>query len=423
MSESARLYYLVQYTTGEVKELVKSCFAMKEDEGYRKARSLLKMRYGQGYWIATAYVDKLTKGPAIKTEDGDALKRFSIALTGCKNTLKEIGYLNKIKNSDTLKTTVNRLPYGLRQKWRDVVDKITETIGREITIEDLSDFATARARAATHAVFEDISNQPTAPPGKPKDKRPPRNVSSFGTQTDSRQERGIRNQPQQTCLECHLCRSNHWLSHYIGFKRKSLSDRLAYVRSKGLCINCQVSGHMVRSCPKPSFCRVTGCKGVHSSYLHPIADRSAINEGRENPASGIHCVLNGYVKGKNYSPGMGNCTQTSVIGLAVVLVNVKAPGSERIVKTYAFLDNCSNTSFCSEELAVQLGLSGRPTTPSLRVRLTTMEKENIKAESPVVSLEVLDLEEENIVELPVVFTRPKLPVSVETVAKQQDLDR
>lgn len=41
-----------------------------------------------------------------------------------------------------------------------------------------------------------------------------------------------------------------------------------------------------------------------------------------------------------------------------------------------------------------------------------MEKEKSRAKSPVVSLEVLDLEEENIVELPVALTRPKLPVSV-----------
>lgn len=191
MSESARLYYLVQYTTGEVKELMKSCFAIKEDIGYCEARSLLKTGYGQGDRIATSYVDKLTKGPAIKAEDGDALKRFSIALTGYKNTLKEIGYLNKVENSDTLKTL------------KTVAEKINETLGREITIEDLSDFVTAKARSATHAVFGDISNQPTAPPGNPKDKRP--HVSSFGTQTDSRQESGIRNQPHQTRLKCPLC--------------------------------------------------------------------------------------------------------------------------------------------------------------------------------------------------------------------------
>ena len=89
------------------------------------------------------------------------------------------------------------------------------------------------------------------------------------------------------------------------------------------------------------------------------------------------------------------------------------------MKTYAFLDNGSNTSYCSEELAKKLGLSGRETSLSL----TTMEKENSRTECLVVSLEVLDIDEENIVELPVVFTRPKLPVLVENAAKQEDTDR
>ena len=115
--------------------------------------------------------------------------------------------------------------------------------------------------------------------------------------------------------------------------------------------------------------------------------------------------MNGNVKGKNYSPATDNCTKTSVVGLAVVPVKVRAPSSERTVKTYTFLDNGLNTSFCSEELAMQLGLSGRPTTLSL----ATMEKENSRAKSLVVSLEVFDLKEENIGPLPVVFTRPKLP--------------
>ena len=104
-------------------------------------------------------------------------------------------------------------------------------------------------------------------------------------------------------------------------------------------------------------------------------------------------------------------------GLAVIPVKVKAPGRANMVKTYTSLENGSNTSFFSEELAKKLGLSGRETSLSL----TTMEK-NIRTECVVVSLEVLDIDEENIVELPVVFTRPKLPVSVETAAKREDID-
>ena len=42
---------------------------LKPEEGYPEARKLLKQGYGQSYKIATACVDKVTKGPAIKSED------------------------------------------------------------------------------------------------------------------------------------------------------------------------------------------------------------------------------------------------------------------------------------------------------------------------------------------------------------------
>ena len=130
---------------------------MKPKEGYQETRTLLKKRYGQSYRIATAYVNKLTKGPPIKAEDSSALRRFSVLLTGCKNTLKEIGYLSKVENPDTLKLIVNRLPCGLKLKWRDVADRITETEEREITIEDIDGFVTSKARVATHAIFGNVT--------------------------------------------------------------------------------------------------------------------------------------------------------------------------------------------------------------------------------------------------------------------------
>jgi len=64
-------------------------------------------------------------------------------------------------------------------------------------------------------------------------------------------------------------------------------------------------------------------------------------------------------------------------------------------------------------------LSGKKTMLSL----TTMEKENSKTDCRVVSLEVLDLDEENLFEFPIAFTRPSLPVTTESVANQQDVKR
>ena len=50
-SSSARLYYLLQYTSGHVQDLVRSCLAMREDVGYSEARRLLAERYGQLFKI------------------------------------------------------------------------------------------------------------------------------------------------------------------------------------------------------------------------------------------------------------------------------------------------------------------------------------------------------------------------------------
>lgn len=36
-SPVTRLYYLLQYTSGQVQELVRSCLAMKEESGYSEA--------------------------------------------------------------------------------------------------------------------------------------------------------------------------------------------------------------------------------------------------------------------------------------------------------------------------------------------------------------------------------------------------
>ena len=46
-------------------------------------------------------------------------------------------------------------------------------------------------------------------------------------------------------------------------------------------------------------------------------------------------------------------------------MRVKAPGCDKAMETYAFLDNGSTASFHSEELVGELGLSGRDTTLSL----------------------------------------------------------
>ena len=155
---SARLYYLVQYTTGQVRDLVRSCLAMPETTGYAKARELLAERYGQPYHIATAFVERVTNGPQIPNEDAGALQKFSILLTSCSNTLREIGYLNRLENPEGLRKIMERLPYKLRQKWREVADTIQVKENRDANLADVTEFVTTRSRVASHPIFGKLSD-------------------------------------------------------------------------------------------------------------------------------------------------------------------------------------------------------------------------------------------------------------------------
>jgi hypothetical protein len=81
----------------------------------------------------------------------------------------------------------------------------------------------------------------------------------------------------------------------------------------------------------------------------------------------------------------------SITGLAVVSVKVK------IIKGQS--KPGLNSTFCTERLMQQLGLDGKKSMPSL----TTLVATNALTECSIVHLEILDLSEEHMVELPKVF--------------------
>ena len=74
--------------------------------------------------------------------------------------------------------------------------------------------------------------------------------------------------------------------------------------------------------------------------------------------------------------------------------------------------------FCTDRLIERLVATGRKAT----LPLTTMDSDNIKSDSLVVNLEVSDLRGRNVVELSV-FSRVKLPVTVDDIAAQSDVER
>ena len=434
---NARLYYLVQYTRGDAQDLMKGCLSMKPDEGYVEARRLLKERYGQGYKIATALVDRVINGPPVKHEDSNALQKFSVLLTSCKNTLKEIGYLNKIENPDSLQKVVRRLPFPLRQKWRDVADGITNNIQREITFDDLAKFVEAKARVLAHPVFGNVSGDAKT---NSKDSKGLKNRkgTSFATWVGAGSQEGDASLSANASTntagamrvppKCPLCKNKHVLARCRDFKRLSVDQRFQFVRKNRLCDNCLLPGHFVKVCFESSFCKIPGCKFKHSTYLHADGDiRQADQPSSNGNASGDGpAISDGNGSSDVQNSHIGVDSQCALIGaghsataLPIVPVKVKARDSNRTVSTYAFLDSGSNTTFCTHELMRILDIEGEKT----RLSLTTLGKHNCITECVLFSLEVFDLAENNLVELPTVFSVPVLPVSKDSIPRQDDLLR
>ena len=375
---------------------------MKPDEGYTEARKLLKEKYGQDYRIATAYVNRVTEATPIKSEDGIALQTFSVLLISCRNTLKEIGYLNRIENPDCLIKIIEKLPFSLRQKWREVADDITNNKSREITFDDIVKFVEGRVRVMNHPIFGKLTTS------KSKDQQEPKGRYSFGIDASS-ESKGRDPRAESKPHKCPPCSGNHILPRCNRFQKESVEERIKFARKGGLCFNCLFQGHIARSCPKNSFCKVTGCELKHSTYLHPKPNTSVADKSCGPDASCVPLDSRQSSSSDAFQQSLKNATNAqidvtgagvSTVGLPLVPVKVKCAQSLEVVSTYAFLDSGSNTTFCTTELLQCLGVQGRETALSL----TTLHQEDHIIKTSVISLEVFDLEENDMVELPTVFS-------------------
>ena len=100
-------------------------------------------------------------------------------------------------------------------------------------------------------------------------------------------------------------------------------------------------------------------------------------------------------------------------------MNVRAPASNKCVRTYALLDTGSTNTICSQELFDELGIKGR----TEAVSLTTLSSCGSTSGMRVASLEVTDLEGMGNLRLPTVYAKNRLAINQEHVATKKDVMR
>ena len=119
-----KLTYLIQYCSGEAREVIENCCVLESKEGYKRAREILHHQFGKPHIVARAHINQLAKGQSIKPTDGAALQSLSRQMLKCELTLSQIGFDADLKNSETLLGIMDRLPPYLQRKWKERGDDI-----------------------------------------------------------------------------------------------------------------------------------------------------------------------------------------------------------------------------------------------------------------------------------------------------------
>lgn len=148
-----RLRYMLQFTGGDPKELVRSCIHMEPEYGYYKAKRLLKERYGKPHKISAAYINKAVSWPSMKSVDGRALLSFGLFLKECRRVMTDMRRTRELDCAPFMQAVFAKLPYRLRDYWGSKVRGIKKEEKREAKFSDLVDFVNRHAEIALDPVY------------------------------------------------------------------------------------------------------------------------------------------------------------------------------------------------------------------------------------------------------------------------------
>ncbi|XP_072046826.1 uncharacterized protein [Amphiura filiformis] len=351
---------------------------MKDDTGYQEAKKLLQKRFGNVHRTAEAYLSKVRAWPNITNEDSSGLQEMSLFLMECIDTMESLGYTSELHSTANIRLLVGKLPYKMKDRWRQRVDYIEEDVGRPVRFEDFSLFVEKQARIQNNAAFGKISdregnNNYKGANSRPKVKR------NFATSTDESFAANTAADQKADKKSCNYCeKENHNLDNCFKLMKLPAEQKLKYLKEQVLHLErLDTASKKQDTAPKDKEEKVTNA-GV------------------------CHCHHTG--AGDNSSP-------------CIIPVKIRSSSTGITVETYAYLDSGSDATFCTKNLSQQLNLKGRSTT--LDIQTMTGSR---KVDSRILQgLEIYDMDTKNSVMLPKVYTKEEIPARMDHVVTQEQI--
>ena len=149
--ERGKLTRLIDCTTGEPHELMKSCAHLPDSECYQHAKELLKRKYGSPYRIANEFRRQLVSWPKLKANDTQAFDRFENYLIKYQASMKAIDKTSQC-NLELIQLLQSKMPPYLQERWNRKVFQLRKQ-EKEAELGDFISFVSEETLVMSDPLF------------------------------------------------------------------------------------------------------------------------------------------------------------------------------------------------------------------------------------------------------------------------------
>jgi len=297
------------------------------------------MCFGRPEHILERIINKAKSTPPIK-EKLETLIDFSLSVQNICATMESCQMYTHMHNSFLVKELVEKLPNNYKLNW--AMNPRNDSVP---IVKQFSDWLHKMAEAASTLVS--LS--------------PNKNSASVNTHLVAEDEKG--EEKQQKANKCYVCASQtHSVPACEVFKNAPVNRKWEYVREKHMCRQCL--GVHRRKCSSTKICDIDGCKSKHHPLLHN--NRTVVEQQTASNAANVT---------ENAQVNAHSCKDDSMHPYFRI-VPIKIHAKDKVIKTFAFLDEGSAVTLIEKNTFDQLGLHGKPTPLCLRWTGNTTRTEN-----------------------------------------------
>ena len=258
--DDIRLSRLIQFTSGDANKAIRSCAVLGGSGGYKKARDILKTRFGDEFLIAEKVISQLKSGKPIWS--ATELQQFSDELQNAFTTLSSINRLVEVDVQSCISEIASRVQPEVKNRWKRHMYDIKEKKRRYPNFEEFVSFIGKEASEMNDPVWGQwgkYSRDKSRSQSNDKPKSLP-SSKTFAASTESSNSK-----KRSPCI---LCKHDHRLFYCDMFKSMKVPERIKLVKDNNLCENCLLNNHKTADCRKMTRCTVDGCNEKHTKFIH-----------------------------------------------------------------------------------------------------------------------------------------------------------